>query len=159
MARTEKLRSIEAPPMNFRFFPEVKDLQEDDPVIIPLDEFEAIRLSDQMKLGHREASEIMGISRPTFTRLLERARGHMAEFLVDGRSLAISGGSIRFSSHVFCCRHCRAPFKWNQEGEPVCPRCKESDALHAHAACRGSCLCCEKAEEDFTPPPPQADPS
>ncbi len=146
MARTEKIRSIEAPPLNLSFMPEMKGKREQEPVILPFDEFEAIRLADQLKLDHKEASEIMGISRPTFTRLLEKARGHVADFLVQGRPLSISGGSIRFSADVYCCRHCRAPFKWSKEGTPVCPRCRQSDALHAHAACGGSCVCCEKEE-------------
>ena len=147
MARTEKIRSIEEPPLNLSFMPEMEEKRDQEPIVIAFDEFEAIRLVDQLKLDHLEASEIMGISRPTFTRLLEKARGHMAEFLVQGKPLSISGGSIRFSVNVFCCRHCRAPFKWSEDTAPVCPRCGKSDALHAHAACGGSCVCCEKEEE------------
>jgi predicted amidophosphoribosyltransferase len=71
----------------------------------------------------------------------------MAVFLVEGRSLVISGGSIRFSSGVYCCRHCRAPFKWAEESDFFCPRCGESNAIHAHAACNGSCVCCEEKEK------------
>ncbi|MDC7218964.1 MAG: DUF134 domain-containing protein [Spirochaetales bacterium] len=149
MARNEKIRSIEAPPLNLHFFPESEENRNCDAVVLAFDEFEAIRLVDRLKLDHREASEIMGISRPTFTRLLEKARGHMAQFLVEGLPLDISGGSIKFASHVFCCRYCRAPFKWDGEGEAVCPRCGRSDALHAHASCGGSCVCCEKEEEDY----------
>jgi uncharacterized protein len=146
MARTEKIRSIQAPPLNLCFFPESRENQGMEPVTLPFDEFEAIRLADQLKMGHKEASDIMGISRPTFTRLLEKARNHMAAFLVEGRPLQISGGSIRFSSDVYCCRSCRRPFKWGEKGEPICPRCGKSDSLYAHASCGGSCVCCEKKD-------------
>jgi uncharacterized protein len=71
MARTKKIRSIVAPPLNLRFYPDTDKLPERPPLVLSSDEFEAIRLTVKLKCDHKEAAEIMGISRPTFTRLLE----------------------------------------------------------------------------------------
>jgi len=39
-------------------------------IILHLDEYEAVRLSDYLRLSHSEAAERMGVSRSTFTRLI-----------------------------------------------------------------------------------------
>jgi len=48
-----------------------------DQVVLSLDEYEALRLAYYMNLEHLQASKEMGISRPTFTRLIEKARQKM----------------------------------------------------------------------------------
>lgn len=63
-------------------------------VVLPLDEFEAIRLADREGLEHAEAASRMGVSRPTFTRILRAARRKMAEFLGRGAALRIEGGAV-----------------------------------------------------------------
>ncbi|MBI9102167.1 MAG: DUF134 domain-containing protein [Spirochaetales bacterium] len=145
MGRQEKCRSVEFPPRNFIFRPEIIDevSSPDTFVYMRLDEFEAIRLADKLGYGHTQASEIMGISRPTFTRLLNRARAKAAEFIVDGKSLEISGGSILFSEDVYCCKNCHRPFKWNNGGNPVCPICSQINIIPARGDCNGDCRCCE----------------
>jgi len=62
---------------------------------LALDEFEAIRLKDYECLDQNSASEQMGISQPTFHRLLESARKKVADALVEGKALRIGGGSYR----------------------------------------------------------------
>ena len=44
-------------------------------------------------LDHEEAAERMGISRPTFSRLLAEARGIVARGLVNGWAIRIDGGN------------------------------------------------------------------
>ncbi len=110
---------------------------------MPLDEFEAIRLTDKLGYDHGAAAAIMGVSRPTFTRLIRRARKKMAVFLVEGVVLEISGGSILFSDHVYCCRRCHRPFKWEDPEPPICPTCRQSSVIPASASCNGDCRCCE----------------
>lgn len=63
-------------------------------VVLPLDEFEAIRLADREGLEHAEAAVRMGVSRPTFTRILRAARRKVAEFLGWGAALRIEGGPV-----------------------------------------------------------------
>ncbi|MGC9195518.1 MAG: DUF134 domain-containing protein [Syntrophobacteraceae bacterium] len=58
-------------------------------VVLSLDEFEAIRLADLERLYHEKAAEKMGISRQTFGRILESARGKVANVLARGLALRI----------------------------------------------------------------------
>jgi uncharacterized protein len=62
-------------------------------VTLTLDGLEAIRLADAEGLDHEGAAERMGISRPTFSRLLAEARGIVARGLVNGWAIRIDGGN------------------------------------------------------------------
>jgi uncharacterized protein len=66
-------------------------------VTLTLDGFEAIRLADAEGLDHEKAAERMGISRPTFSRLLAEARGIVARGLVNGWAIRIDGGNYIFT--------------------------------------------------------------
>ncbi len=63
-------------------------------VNLTLDEFEALRLADHEGLYQEAAAEQMGISRPTFSRLVAEARRKVARFLVRGTALKIEGGVV-----------------------------------------------------------------
>lgn len=63
-----------------------------DRILLSLDEFEALRLADYEGLYHEAAALRMGVSRQTFGRILEGARRKVADVLVNGRALLISGG-------------------------------------------------------------------
>lgn len=151
MGRQEKPRSVFAPPRFFRFHSEQAPMAsgesrtETASIDIKLDEYEALRLSDKLGLDHTEASSIMGISRPTFTKLLNRSRHKMASFLTDGGNLEITGGKVLFAANVFCCRSCHRPFKWEKERSPECPRCGGTAVLKAQPSCDHDCRCCETA--------------
>ena len=54
-----------------------------------LDGLEALRLADLEGLYQEAAAERMGVSRPTFARVLTRARAVVAEALVEGKVLVI----------------------------------------------------------------------
>jgi predicted DNA-binding protein (UPF0251 family) len=69
-----------------------------DVVEIPLDGLEAIRLADGEGLYQEEAAARMGVSRATFARVLTAARGAVAEALVQGKALRITGGTV--SEHI-----------------------------------------------------------
>jgi len=60
-----------------------------------LDELEALRLADLEGLYQEQAAEKMGVSRPTFARILESARKKVAEALVKGKGLVIGGGPVK----------------------------------------------------------------
>jgi predicted DNA-binding protein (UPF0251 family) len=91
---------------------------------LALDEFEAIRLADYEKLDHAQAAEKMNISRPTFSRLIEKARGKVSIALIEGKELLITGGNIDFINNIHHCLDCgetiQQPF-----GEIIedCPDC------------------------------------
>ena len=62
-------------------------------ILLAVDEFEAIRLIDYEKKTHEQCARQMGISRTTVTEMYERARMKIADCLVHGKTLCISGGN------------------------------------------------------------------
>jgi DNA-directed RNA polymerase subunit RPC12/RpoP len=95
-----------------------------------LDEFEAIKLVNYQGLDQQEASEEMGVSRPTITRLISSANKKIAEFLIEGRELVIEGGNIHFKENFYECLDCGHRFKINIETEILeCPSCKSKKLL------------------------------
>ncbi|MBN2426474.1 MAG: DUF134 domain-containing protein [Calditrichaceae bacterium] len=75
-------------------------------ITLAVDEYEAIRLADYNGLDHTQAAENMGISRPTFSRLVEKARNKIAQALVDGMELIVEGGNIEFANTRRRCLDC-----------------------------------------------------
>jgi len=65
-----------------------------DWVLMTVDEYEALRLVDGDGLEQAEAAEQMGVSRPTVTRILARARAKLAQMIRSGAALAIEGGAV-----------------------------------------------------------------
>jgi predicted DNA-binding protein (UPF0251 family) len=59
-----------------------------------LDELEALRLADLEGLYQEAAAERMGVSRPTFARILARARSAVARALIDERLLVVEDGPV-----------------------------------------------------------------
>lgn len=64
---------------------------------LPLDEYEALRLADHEGLDQAQVAERLGVSRPTVSRILEKARYTVAKALVEGGALAIEGGPVVFA--------------------------------------------------------------
>lgn len=58
-------------------------------IVLRPDEVEALRLADLEGLYQEEAARMMGISRQTFGRILERAHKKVADAIVNGRALTI----------------------------------------------------------------------
>lgn len=107
MARPQKCRRICAEPRFLKFSPEGNS--EEKQIILSKDEFEVIRLVDYEGLTHEECSQQMDISRTTVTEIYDIARKKLAEFLVNGCHLLISGGHYRLcnGSSVECPnQHC-----------------------------------------------------
>jgi len=63
---------------------------------LTLDEFESIRLADYEGMSHEEAAKQMNISRPTFSRLVEKARNKVASFFIEAKQIVIEGGNVEF---------------------------------------------------------------
>ncbi|MDO5131827.1 MAG: DUF134 domain-containing protein [Eubacteriales bacterium] len=106
MARPQKSRRICDVPASDRFIPVCGPSggnPEDaaDPshaVILTIDEYEALRLIDHEGLTHSECAAQMNISRTTATEICESARRKVAEAIVSGRGLVITGGSWELCS-------------------------------------------------------------
>lgn len=61
-------------------------------VLLTVDEVEALRLKEIEELDQKTGAERMGISRPTFQRILASARKKMADAVLNGKAIKIEGG-------------------------------------------------------------------
>ena len=87
--RRKKNRNINADHSGVCFKPCGIERNKIDRVILNEDEMEAIRLSDFEGLYQEECSNKMGISRTTFSRLIESARKKIADALLHKKALRI----------------------------------------------------------------------
>ena len=94
MARPQNNRIVKKPPLFNEFKPAGVKGRDLSKVNISLDEYEAVRLADNLSYSHQEAADEMDISRSTFSRLIENARKKIAEFIIQGKMLTIEGGNI-----------------------------------------------------------------
>ena len=95
MPRPRLCRRIESAPNVVYFKPAGTPLIELEEIIISFEEYEAIRLKDLQGMEQGDAAVKMGISQPTFHRLILAARKKIAEAVVDGKALRIDGGSYK----------------------------------------------------------------
>jgi predicted DNA-binding protein (UPF0251 family) len=83
-------RSLQIP----GFKPIGRPVWQSQAVTLGLDGLEALRLADLEGLYQEAAAEHMGVSRPTFARILARARAAVAEALVEGKVLLIGEAPV-----------------------------------------------------------------
>ena len=131
MPRPKNNRLVHEPPLFVEFKPVgIKGLSLEQ-IELSLDEFEALRLADHIGHSHADAAVEMEISRPTFSRLIEKARKKIAEFIINGRMLVIDGGEIHFKNNIIRCQSCGHLFrtKFNQSIKE-CPACHSNNLLN-----------------------------
>lgn len=110
MPRPKKCRRVCCMPGNRSFGPLGSDNAESKVVTMSVDEFEAIRLIDLERLSQEECAERMNVARTTAQAIYNSARIKLAEVLVNGMRLSISGGDyvLCTGEHSGCgCGHCR----------------------------------------------------
>ena len=73
------------------FKPEGTNRDSSESVKITIDEFEAMRLRDYHNIQQKRSAEIMGISQPTFHRILSSARKKISKALIEGTPITIIG--------------------------------------------------------------------
>ena len=108
MPRRKRNRRIMNPPpiQGFRPYGRKGGGSQSGNIFLHIEEYEAIKLCDYDGHNHTEASEIMHISRPTFTRIYAEARRKIARGLVEGTQVVIEGGKIFYVSDWFSCQSC-----------------------------------------------------
>jgi predicted Fe-Mo cluster-binding NifX family protein len=76
--------------------------------MLTIDEYETVRLIDLEKLTHEQCARRMDISRTTVTELYESARYKLADSIVSGKRLQITGGHYRICDGVNsgCWKNC-----------------------------------------------------
>jgi len=131
MARPKTVRKMVSPPKFKGFKPYGYYAKEEEPLIMPFEEYEAIRLCDYELLNQSEAAEFMGVSRPTLTRIYESARRKVAKAFAEARAIAIEGGKVFFDNEWFRCKNCGSHFN-NPEVKNIltnCPVCNSKKII------------------------------
>ena len=81
-------------------------MRELESVDLLYEEYEALRLADYENLTPEEAAKKMNISRPTFTRLYDKARKSIAKAFVEGKAIIIHGGTYVTDDYWYRCDNC-----------------------------------------------------
>jgi uncharacterized protein len=129
MARPEKRRRLCDPPKMMGFKPFGIKSCEKEPVILKYEEFDSIRLINYEGYSQDDAALHMNVSRPTFTRIYNRALKGIARSFVEGRFIEIEGGQYMFEKDWYRCKKCY----------------KLIEGLENHSRCNG-CHCFSENE-------------
>ncbi len=128
ISRSRKIRKVLSPPKikGFKPYGPDTDSLSSGTVSLLFEEYEALRLCDYDLYNHHDASAIMNISRPTYTRIYASARKKIAKAFVEGLQITIEGGKVYFDSDWYKCHSCGCSFNNPEKEKPVeaCPLCK-----------------------------------
>ena len=92
--RRKKIRYIQKMPKIGQFSPRGKPGRPDE-IELKIDEYEAIKLADYQGYDQSEGAMAMGISRPSFGRILRNGRTTVADALVNGKIIRIRTGDVQ----------------------------------------------------------------
>lgn len=112
------------PPRMEGFKPFGIPMRELESVDLLYEEFESIRLADYENLTQEAAAVKMNISRPTFSRLYDKARKKIARAFVEGKAIIISGGNYHSEDYWYKCGDC---YETTVSARPV-KHCRECDS-------------------------------
>ena len=105
MPRPPCSRRIAGRPVVPLFKPAGVPAQALEEVVMTLDEFEALRLADLNGLYQADAARQMGVSRATFSRIVDAAHRKVADVLVHGKALRVEGGPVQLVGSRCCPAH------------------------------------------------------
>lgn len=105
MPRPRKCRKVCHMPKVCNFVPVGQDVNQ-KPVVLTVDEFEAIRLIDEQGFSQEECSSYMQVARTTAQAIYNTARAKIATALVEGMPLRIEGGDYRLCEGKEDVCHC-----------------------------------------------------
>jgi predicted DNA-binding protein (UPF0251 family)/predicted Fe-Mo cluster-binding NifX family protein len=98
MPRPQKSRRICCYPDYWSFAPDQDTAN--DTVVMSLDEFETIRLIDYQSKTQEQCAQEMNVARTTVTAIYDTARKKLAQALVEGRRIIISGGNYTLDNTI-----------------------------------------------------------
>lgn len=117
-----------------------------EPVYLGVEEAEAIRLKDFKGYDQEQCAGEMGLTRPTFQRILAAARKKAAQALTEGRTIIIEGGHFIMKNRVFECLDCGETWEVEPclEGgkhgyEIACPKCGSMNKAKLEGGERHAC--------------------
>ncbi len=124
MARPEKNRRVCKPPKMKGFKPFGIPQCKLEVIQLTIEEYESIRLVNYEMLQQKEAAVLMNISRPTLTRIYNKALKNITKAFVEGKAIVIDGGNYKFEKEWYRCKKC---FKLVEEEENHIKCVKNSD--------------------------------
>lgn len=110
MPRRRRLRRVVAPPGFRGYRPYGVSKGSKESIELLYEEYEAIKLADYDLMNHQEASELMGVSRPTFARIYESARRKIAKAFVETNEIKTVYGNAWMDKNWFVCNGCYVRF-------------------------------------------------
>ena len=123
MPRPPRCRRICGAPQVDTFCP--NGCEDTEPILLTLDEYEAIRLVDLEQQTHERCAAQMDISRSTVQEIYESARRKIAACLVHGKPLHITEGNYRIcggQEAAHCGRCCRMQRANTEKSNKNCKR-------------------------------------
>ena len=104
-------------------------------ITITVAEFEAMRLKHFLGLNQKDAAERMGVSQPTFSRILETAHQKNTLALLQGKEIRVYGGNFehRPSFKGYGCLNCN--HEWEdpeatKERKINCAKCNSKNVYY-----------------------------
>jgi len=86
--RRKKVRFIQKMPDTAQFSPRGRPGRPDE-VVLTIDQYEAIKLADLQGYDQSEGAKAMGLSRPSFGRILRAGRKVLADGIINGKIIRI----------------------------------------------------------------------
>ncbi len=149
MPRHKRNRKMHMPPAMRGYKPYGIPGREIESVTLLLEEYEALKLADYENMSQEKAAEKMNVSRPTFTRVYDRARKKLAKAFVEGKAILIEGGYVEFSKTWYKCNDCHETFVAKKTSKKNCPVCNSLniDPVHEYISLKEDldsfCVCIE----------------
>ncbi|MFH2141259.1 MAG: DUF134 domain-containing protein [Bacteroidota bacterium] len=106
MARPQKNRKICNPPQMIGFKPYGIHFCKEETIRLKFEEYESIRLVNYDMLQQDKAAEQMNISRPTLTRIYNKALKIIAKAFIEGKAIEIEGGNYQLDNEWYRCKKC-----------------------------------------------------
>lgn len=100
VARPRRKRCISGMPVMEGYKPFGIPMRELSSVILLHEELESLRLCDYLGMKQEDAAEMMRVSRPTFTRIYEKARKTVATAFAEGKAILIDGGDFQLEEQI-----------------------------------------------------------
>ena len=108
-------------------------MRELESVDLLYEEYEALRLADYENLTQEEAAKKMNISRPTFTRLYDKARKSIAKAFVEGKAIIIRGGTYVTDDYWYRCDNCHETMVTIKPAKN-CRQCDSDDIIQLNSS-------------------------
>ncbi|MFX0179717.1 MAG: DUF134 domain-containing protein [Candidatus Hodarchaeota archaeon] len=128
MGRRTRMRMVKSPPDNLYFRREFDDPLIQDQIILTIAEFEALRLKHYIDLNQKDSADKMGVSQPTFSRILESAHQKVTQAIMEGKAIKVYGGNVDVKKGFigYGCLNCNE--EWEDESASKdrkvnCPKC------------------------------------